>query len=143
MSEVTFFEQVGGESFFRALVDDFYKGVATDEVLRPMYADEHLAAANDRLRLFLIQYWGGPHTYSELRGHPRLRMRHAEFTIDETARDHWLEHMMNAVELRQLPEPLKEELVNYLVQVAHFLLNTLPEDISDVHAKSEGSNLTP
>jgi hemoglobin len=141
MTEVSFFDQVGGESFFRALVDDFYKGVATDEVLRPMYPDEHLGAANDRLRLFLIQYWGGPHTYSELRGHPRLRMRHAEFTIDETARDHWLEHMMKAVELRELPEPLKEELVTYLVQVAHFLLNTYPEDISEVHAKSDGTHL--
>lgn len=135
MSDVSFYEQVGGESFFRALVDDFYKGVATDDVLRPMYPEDSLAAANERLRLFLIQYWGGPHTYSELRGHPRLRMRHAEFTIDETARDRWLEHMMNAVELRNMPEPLKEELITYLVQVAHFLLNTYPQDIAELHNK--------
>jgi hemoglobin len=81
-----FFEQVGGEDFFRALVDDFYVGVSTDPVLRPMYPEGDLAAANDRLRMFLIQYWGGPGTYSELRGHPRLRMLHAAFHIEPTAR---------------------------------------------------------
>jgi hemoglobin len=133
MTEATFFERVGGADFFTALVDDFYAGVATDDILRPMYPDSELSAANERLRLFLIQYWGGPSTYSELRGHPRLRMRHAEFKIDAEARDRWLHHMMAAVENRHLPEPLNEELTNYLVQVAHFLLNTLPDDIAALH----------
>lgn len=136
MTEASFYERVGGADFFKALVDDFYTGVANDEVLRPMYPAEDLAGANERLRLFLIQYWGGPNTYSELRGHPRLRMRHAEFKIDQEARDHWLEHMMAAVEKRNLPAPLHDELVTYLVQVAHFLLNTLPDDIAGLHNRS-------
>lgn len=133
MTDATFFEKVGGADFFTALVDDFYEGVASDDVLRPMYPESDLTAANERLRLFLIQYWGGPNTYSELRGHPRLRMRHADFTIDPAARDRWLEHMMRAVANRKLPAPLNEELTNYLVQVAHFLLNTLPDDIANLH----------
>lgn len=135
-----FFEQVGGEDFFRALVDDFYVGVSTDPVLRPMYPEGDLAAANDRLRMFLIQYWGGPGTYSELRGHPRLRMRHAAFHIDPTARDHWLQHMMTAVKNRKLPEPLENELTEYLVQVAHFLVNQLPEDVENIHKRLDPLN---
>ena len=133
MTDTVFFDQVGGESFFRALVYDFYGGVAEDEILRPMYPPDSLTEANERLRLFLIQYWGGPSTYSQLRGHPRLRMRHAEFAIDENARDRWLQHMMKAVSLRNLPAPLEAELVDYLVQVAHMLLNTLPDDIAELH----------
>lgn len=136
MTDATFYDKVGGADFFRALVDDFYAGVVTDEILMAMYPAHDLPAANERLRLFLIQYWGGPNTYSELRGHPRLRMRHAEFTIDPEARDRWLMHMMAAVEKRQLAQPLKEELTNYLVQVAHFLLNTLPDDIAGLHNRS-------
>lgn len=136
MTEATFYERVGGADFFTALVDDFYAGVATDDVLLPMYPPHELSAANERLRLFLIQYWGGPHTYSEMRGHPRLRMRHAEFKIDQEARDRWLQHMMAAVEKRNLAEPLHTELVTYLVQVAHFLLNTLPDDIAGLHNRS-------
>lgn len=135
-----FYEQVGGEDFFRALVDDFYIGVATDPVLRPMYPEGELAAANERLRLFLMQYWGGPGTYSELRGHPRLRMRHAAFHIDPDARDHWLEHMMNSVKNRKLPEPLETELTEYLVQVAHFLVNQLPEDVENLHKRLDPLN---
>ena len=135
-----FFEQVGGEDFFRALVDDFYVGVSTDPVLRPMYPEGDLAAANDRLRMFLIQYWGGPGTYSELRGHPRLRMRHAAFHIDPTARDHWLQHMMSAVKNRKLPEPLENELTEYLVQVAHFLVNQLPEDVENIPKRLDPLN---
>jgi hemoglobin len=136
MTEASFYERVGGADFFKALVDDFYAGVATDDVLLPMYPADELPAANERLRLFLIQYWGGPHTYSDLRGHPRLRMRHADFKIDPEARDRWLHHMMAAVNNRKLPEPLHEELVNYLVQVAHFLLNTLPDDIAGLHNRN-------
>jgi len=134
--EATFFERVGGQDFFKALVDDFYAGVADDPILRPMYPDADLAAANERLRLFLIQYWGGPSTYSELRGHPRLRMRHADFRIDAEARDAWLHHMMNAVAKRNLSPALHDELTTYLVQVAHFLLNTMPDDIAALHNRT-------
>ena len=88
--EVSIFEVVGGLPWFTALVERFYEGVATDPVLRPMYPEEDLGPAEDRLRLFLIQYWGGPGTYSQQRGHPRLRMRHAPFRVDPTARDAWL-----------------------------------------------------
>lgn len=118
-----FFERVGGEPFFKALVDDFYAGVVTDPILAPMYPADDLPAANERLRLFLMQYWGGPQTYSEQRGHPRLRMRHMPFQVDAAARDAWLTHMLAAVEKRNLSTELHDELVTYLVQVAHFLMN--------------------
>ena len=78
---ITFYEAVGGEDTFRLLVDEFYAGVADDPLLRPMYPEEDLGPAAERLRLFLIQYWGGPSTYQEQRGHPRLRMRHAPFRV--------------------------------------------------------------
>ena len=122
MSE-NIYEDFGGEEFFAALVDDFYAGVATDPILRPMYPEDDLAAANRRLRLFLIQYWGGPSTYSDERGHPRLRMRHMPFKVDAEARDHWLQHMLAAVERRDLEPKLHDELVRYLVAVANHMMN--------------------
>ena len=88
-----FFARAGGEQTFRLLVDRFYAGVAMDPLLRPLYPEEDLAPAADRLALFLIQYWGGPTTYSQTRGHPRLRMRHAPFVIGAAERDAWLRHM--------------------------------------------------
>lgn len=91
------YERVGGQPFFDALVASFYDGVIHDPVLRPMYPDDDLAGARRRLALFLAQYWGGPTTYSEERGHPRLRMRHAPFPVDAAARAAWLEHMTAAV----------------------------------------------
>ncbi len=81
MSELTLYDQVGGMPFFEALVDRFYRGVASDDVLRPLYPEADLAGARRRLTLFLVQYWGGPATYLEVRGHPRLRARHASFPI--------------------------------------------------------------
>lgn len=123
----SFFERVGGEDFFKALVDDFYAGVVDDPILRPMYPDDDLPGANERLRLFLIQYWGGPETYSEQRGHPRLRMRHAGFTVSPEARDHWLEHMLAAVAKRELSPELAAELTEYLKRTAFFLVNTEEE----------------
>ena len=120
----SFFERVGGEDFFRALVDDFYAGVVGDPLLRPMYPDDDLPGASERLRLFLMQYWGGPETYSEQRGHPRLRMRHAPFPVSPEARDHWLEHMLAAVAKRGLAAELEAELVEYLKRTAFFLVNT-------------------
>ena len=110
MSEPTFFDRFGGAAAFNTLVSEFYKGIAGDDLVRPMYPDEDLGPAADRLRWFLEQYWGGPKTYSEQRGHPRLRMRHAAFAITPEARDRWLDHMRAAVdELRLTPE-LDEEL---------------------------------
>ncbi len=121
----SFYEQVGGEPVFRQLVAAFYREIATDELLRPMYPAEDLAGAEDRLRMFLEQYWGGPKTYQEQRGHPRLRMRHNEFKIDPAARDRWLFHMRNAVNQLNLPPLYEAELWAYLDRAAHSLLNSL------------------
>ncbi|WP_165989979.1 globin [Streptomyces sp. YIM 98790] len=120
----TFYEQVGGEETFRRLVRRFYEGVAEDPVLRPMYPEEDLGPAEERLRLFLIQYWGGPRTYSEERGHPRLRMRHAPFTVDRAAHDAWLRHMRDAVDSLGLAPELEQQLWNYLVFAAGSMINT-------------------
>lgn len=123
----TFFDSVGGHETFVRLVDRFYEGVAEDEVLRPMYPEEQLDGARERLTLFLEQYWGGPGTYSETRGHPRLRMRHAGFRIGPAARDAWLRHMRDAVDSLALP-PLQHELLwEYLERAAHSLLNTFDD----------------
>lgn len=127
-----FYDRVGGDEFFTKLVRDFYVGVATDPILRPMYPEQDLEPAIRRLTLFLIQYWGGPNTYSKERGHPRLRMRHAPFAIDAEARDAWLKHMMAAVEMQTMEPELHDELVTYLVQVAHFLVNQTPKEVNEL-----------
>jgi hemoglobin len=124
--EVTFFEAVGGEETFRRLVHRFYEGVATDPVLRPLYPEEDLEPAEERLRLFLIQYWGGPRTYGERRGHPRLRMRHEPFSIGGPERDAWLAHMRAAIDELGLPEQLDQMLWDYLVTAANSLINKMP-----------------
>lgn len=126
-SIVTFYEEVGGEATFRKLVDTFYAGVAQDPILRPMYPDEDLGPAADRLRLFLIQYWGGPNTYSAERGHPRLRMRHAPFQVGPRQRDAWITHMRAAVESLNLPEDQDKTLWEYLERAAQFMVNTFDE----------------
>ena len=120
----TFYEQVGGHETFRRLVDRFYAGVATDDVLRPMYPEEDLGPAAERLMLFLEQYWGGPTTYGERRGHPRLRMRHVPFHVNPEARDRWLGHMRVAVDELQLPELYETTLWDYLERAAHAMVNT-------------------
>ena len=119
----TFYDQVGGHDTFVRLVDAFYEGVAQDPVLRPMYPEEDLAGARDRLRGFLEQYWGGPTTYSDERGHPRLRMRHAPFPIDLDARDRWLVHMRAAVTSLRLAPPLESTLWDYLERAAWSMVN--------------------
>jgi hemoglobin len=96
--EVSLYEAVGGMPFFTALVDAFYEGIVTDAVLLPLYPAEDLDGARHRLTLFLAQYWGGPTTYMEERGHPKLRMRHMPFHVGPAERDHWLLHMAAAVE---------------------------------------------
>ncbi|GAA2599761.1 globin [Actinomadura fulvescens] len=121
--QVTFYEAVGGEETFRRLVHRFYQGVADDPLLRPLYPEEDLGPAEERLRLFLIQYWGGPSTYSEQRGHPRLRMRHVPFVIGEAERDAWLRHMREAVDELELPEQLDTMLWNYFTMAAQSMVN--------------------
>ncbi|MFE2107917.1 globin [Kitasatospora sp. NPDC059463] len=124
LSEETFFEQVGGEPTFRRLVHRFYQGVAEDELLRPMYPEEDLGPAEERFALFLIQYWGGPRTYSEQRGHPRLRMRHVPFKVDRAAHDAWLKHMRVALDELGLPEDAERRLWEYLTYAAASMINT-------------------
>lgn len=124
LSEETFFDQVGGEPTFRRLVHRFYQGVAGDELLRPMYPEEDLGPAEERLALFLMQYWGGPRTYSEERGHPRLRMRHVPFRVDRAAHDAWLKHMRAAVDELALPAEAERQLWDYLTYAAASMVNT-------------------
>jgi hemoglobin len=119
----TFYAAVGGEETFRRLVDAFYAGVAHDPVLRPLYPDDDLGPAAERLRMFLIQYWGGPGTYSQQRGHPRLRMRHAGFAIDSVARDAWLANMRAALDTLDLPAAYEKLLWDYLTSAAESLRN--------------------
>ena len=123
----TFYDSVGGHDTFVALVRRFYEGVAADPPLRALYPEEDLAAAETRLRMFLEQYWGGPTTYSEQRGHPRLRMRHAPFSVTPEMRDRWLTHMRAAVDSLDLAPTLRAELWTYLERAAHFMVNTFDE----------------
>lgn len=122
--QATFFDLVGGEPTFRKLVREFYAGVATDPVLRPLYPEADLGPATERLTLFLMQYWGGPGTYSAQRGHPRLRMRHAPFRIGPAERDAWLRHMRRAMDTLRLPEEQATTLWDYLERSAFFMVNT-------------------
>ena len=123
-SPVSFYVEVGGHDTFVRLVDAFYRGVAADPILKPMYPEEDLAPAAERLTLFLEQYWGGPTTYSEQRGHPRLRMRHNPFHIDPDARDRWLAHMRTAVDELGLSPLHEATLWDYLQRAAHAMVNT-------------------
>jgi len=123
----TLYEAVGGEETFTRLVRRFYEEVAADPVLRAVYPTEDLEPAEVHLRLFLIQYWGGPATYNELRGHPRLRMRHVHFRIGETERDLWLKHMRTALDELALDAALDAQLWDYLVMAAQSLVNSVPE----------------
>jgi hemoglobin len=119
----TFYEAVGGEETFRRLVATVYAGVADDPELRPLYPEEDLGPAADRLRMFLVQYWGGPTTYSQERGHPRLRMRHAPFVIGSAQRDAWLRHMRHALDTLELPPSYDAMLWDYLTMAADSMRN--------------------
>jgi len=121
----TFYAAVGGAPTFAALVHEFYRGVAADPQLRPLYPEQDLGPAEDRLRMFLEQYWGGPKTYGELRGHPRLRMRHAPFAVTEAARDAWLGHMRASMDKLALPPEYDHELWAYFTMAAQSMVNTL------------------
>ena len=123
------FEDFGGKNFFINLVTDFYKGVKEDPILRPMYPENDFDGAIERLSLFLMQYWGGPSTYSEQRGHPRLRMRHMPFAIDFKARDAWLTHMQSALKNQKLNSELETKIWNYLLMAANSMVNTRNDEI--------------
>ena len=122
-----YYELFGGEAFFSDLVSQFYARVATNEILRPMYPERDMAGAARRLQMFLEQYWGGPTTYSEERGHPRLRMRHAGFHIGPAARDAWLSCMRGAVEGMGMEPEAEEKLWRYLDGAAEHLLNSFED----------------
>ena len=117
------FHRAGGMPFFEGLVSRFYTGVAADPVLRPLYPEADLGPAARRLTLFLAQYWGGPRTYDDERGHPRLRMRHAPFPIDAVARDRWLVHMRAALAELAPPRDVADELERYLSMAAEAMQN--------------------
>jgi hemoglobin len=125
----TLYELAGGEATFRTLVERFYARVATDPVLRPIYPEEDLSGATERLTLFLIQYWGGPPLYSERRGHPRLRLRHAPFAIGQRERDAWLDHMTAAVESLNLAPQLRRALLDYFDRASNAMINR-PAEVS-------------
>lgn len=123
MSEASAYDRMGGHETFVTLVDAFYEGVAADPELRAMYPEQDLGPAADRLRMFLEQYWGGPTTYSQERGHPRLRMRHAPFAVTPTMRDHWLHHMRAAMDRVSMPEAEAAALWAYFEHAANFMIN--------------------
>ena len=119
-----FYAEVGGAPVFDKIVARFYEQVAQDDILRPLYPDEDLGPAEDRLRMFLEQYWGGPRTYSDQRGHPRLRMRHAPFRIGLAERDAWLRCMRTAVDEADLGEAHRAVLWDYLEMAANSMVNS-------------------
>ena len=122
-----FYDAVGGHETFAKLIDVFYDGVATDPLLRAMYPEEDLGPAKRRFLMFLEQYWGGPTTYSEQRGHPRLRMRHAPFTVTPAMRDRWLTHMRDAIDSIGLTPRQQQELWTYMERAAYSMVNTFDE----------------
>ncbi len=117
------YEAVGGTPWFEALIDRFYAAVATDPLLRPLYPDD-LTDSKDHMVKFLVQYWGGPTTYSAERGHPRLRMRHAPFVITHAERDAWFGHMVRAIEGGDLGEELQAQMIGYFDMAATHMINT-------------------
>ena len=134
--EGTLYDAVGGEPTFRKLVGGFYARVRADAVLRPLYPEDELEAAEERLRLFLIQYWGGPTTYSETRGHPRLRRRHMPFSIGPAERDAWLQNMRAALDDVALEQAHDAAVWAHLYRAA-FLMQNVGEDLGS------GSGSTP
>jgi hemoglobin len=123
----SFYDEVGGHDTFDTIVSSFYAQVREDEILRPLYPDDDLDGAEERLRMFLEQYWGGPRTYSDQRGHPRLRMRHAPFKVGFLERDAWLRCMHNAVasvDSDTLDDEHRRELLQYLEMAAHSMVNS-------------------
>ncbi|MFF2632089.1 globin [Microbacterium sp. NPDC058021] len=140
---VSFYDEIGGHDTFVRLAAAFYRGVAEDDVLRPMYPETDLEPATRRLEMFLAQYWGGPTQYSQERGHPRLRMRHAAFHVNPDARDRWLAHMRVAVDELQLSPLHEATLWDYLERAAHAMVNTFePTGIGPASAGRDASGMT-
>ena len=124
MPEASLYDRVGGLPYFERLVDRFYVGVESDPVLLSLYPDHaDLAGARRRLTLFLVQYWGGPRTYLEERGHPRLRARHFPFAIGALARDRWLLHMRAAIDESDAPQDARAQLHEYMTLAAEAMRN--------------------
>ena len=121
------FDRIGGSATFDRLTAEFYRGVAEDPLLKPMYPEEDLGPAERRLNMFLQQYWGGPDTYQQERGHPRLRMRHAPYKVGPKAKAAWLKHMRNAVDSLELSPADEGELWDYLERAATAMLNTFED----------------
>lgn len=120
----TFYDEIGGEATITGIVARFYQGVAEDPYLREMYPEEDLGPAEVRFRLFLMQYWGGPSTYSEQRGHPRLRMRHAPYAVTVTAKEHWLRHFRAALDDAGLTPEQDTQFWDYITHGAQFMVNS-------------------
>jgi hemoglobin len=125
--EQTFYDAIGGYPTIARIVEVFYAGVASDEVLRPLYPEEDLTDAQERFTLFLVQYWGGPTTYSDSRGHPRLRMRHAPFAVTPLAKEHWLTHFREGLDAAALSPELDAQFWDYVTHAAQFMVNTFDE----------------
>ena len=121
---MSFYDEIGGRATIERIVTVFYEGVAEDAVLRPMYPEEDLGPAAERFTMFLEQYWGGPTTYSEQRGHPRLRMRHAPFAVDAAAKDRWLVHFRAGLDAAGLDPEHDEQFWAYAQHAAQFMINT-------------------
>lgn len=119
----SFYDEIGGEPTIRAIVHRFYEGVATDPVLKPMYPEEDLGPAEDRLALFMMQYWGGPTTYSDTRGHPRLRMRHVPYAVTPDSADRWLLHFKAGLDAVDLTDVQRERFWDYVQHAAQFMIN--------------------
>ena len=117
------YELAGGEAAFRTMVSRFYAHVEADPVLRPVYPEQDLSDAAEHLTLFLIQYWGGPQTYNELRGHPRLRLRHRPFAIGQEERDAWMTQMAAAVESMNFPGGVRDAMLDYFETAATAMIN--------------------
>jgi hemoglobin len=129
-AEVTIYERVGGDDIFRQLVDAFYRRIEADNVLRPLFPPQ-IEEGKRWQFLFLTQFFGGPPRYSQERGHPRLRMRHQPFLIDQNARDHWLDHMLAAIDEVGIVEPDRSTMREYFERGSAFMIN----------AESAASNL--
>ncbi|MGA8850725.1 MAG: globin [Aeromicrobium sp.] len=121
---MTFYDEIGGHDTITLIVKTFYAGVAEDQVLRPMYPEADLGPAEERFAMFLEQYWGGPTTYSEQRGHPRLRMRHAPFEVTHEARDRWLVHFRAGLDAANLSPEQDAQFWAYVEHAATFMVNT-------------------
>lgn len=120
--EISVYDFIGGEPVIREIVRRFYDRIEADPVLRPMFPDD-LGPGREYQALFLIQYFGGPRTYLDVRGHPRLRARHMPFVIDQQARDHWLQHMLDAIDEVGVEEPARGIMRQYFERASEFMIN--------------------